>query len=94
MRETRSSRTNAEFENRQTDSLWEELVRVTAVADYAATVRRLTNYEVWKSVQSALPFSGPGVESVEGDWRNFRIRLDELNWRHSGLEGSASLPRE
>ena len=81
---------NAEFEDEQPDSLWEELVRVTVIADYAATVRRLSNYEVWKSVQLAIPPSGPGLGSEEGGWQNLRILLDELNWRHSCLEGPAS----
>jgi hypothetical protein len=88
--ETLDSRINAEFDKERTDSVWEELVCATTIVDYVAMVRRLTNYEVWKSVQLALFPCGPGLGSEEEDWQNLRILLDELNWRHSGLEGPSS----
>jgi hypothetical protein len=63
----------------------------TEVAAYAAEVRRLTNYEVWRSVESALLAMAPGQETENAQWRNLRILLEELKWRLSGLEGSGSV---
>lgn len=60
------------------------------MAAYAAAVRRLTNYEVWRNVEAALLTMVPGQESEESGWWRLRILLDELNWRYSGLEGAGT----
>lgn len=62
-----------------------------AIADFVTNLKAMSNYEVWKSVESAIlaprsPKSGAEVES----WR-FRLLLDELQWRHSGLEGAGKV---
>lgn len=59
-----------------------------AVADYAASLKSLTNYEVWKRVESMILMLTPGQESEAEDWWRFRVLLDELQWRLSGLEGA------
>ncbi len=61
------------------------------MADYAAEVRRLSNYEVWRNVESALLALAPGQESEETELLNLRILLEELKWRFSGLEGAGSV---
>ena len=60
------------------------------MAAYAAEVKRLTNYEVWRNAESALLALMPGQEPGDAGWWNLRILLDELNWRFSGLEGAGS----
>lgn len=90
VQEVRNPNVTTESKNERTDSIWQELVCATTIVDYVATVRRLTNYEVWESVQLALFPCGAGLQSEEDEWRNLRILLDELSWRHSGLEGSSS----
>lgn len=57
---------------------------------YAAEVKRLSNYEVWRNVESALLALAPSQESEEARWWSLRILLDELKWRFSGLEGAGS----
>jgi hypothetical protein len=61
-----------------------------AMADYAASLKSLTNYEVWKRVESMILTLTPGqeLESEVEDWWRFRVLLDELQWRLSGLEGA------
>lgn len=59
-------------------------------AVYAAEVRKLTNYEVWKNVESALVALAPGQFPESAEWRNLRILFEELKWRLSGLEGTGS----
>ena len=60
------------------------------MAAYAAEVRKLTNYEVLREVESALATLTPwqGLESSE--WNSLRVLLDELKWRLSGLEGTGT----
>lgn len=68
----------------------EQMARSTETAAYAAEVRKLTNYEVLRKVESALGTVTPwqGLEGAE--WSNLRILLDELKWRQSGLEGTGA----
>ncbi|HVB98966.1 MAG TPA: hypothetical protein VNJ12_06485 [Candidatus Dormibacteraeota bacterium] len=66
------------------------LPAVEETAAYTAKVKSLTNYEVWRNVESALLTLMPGQESDEAKWWNLRILLDEVNWRLSGLEGAGS----
>ncbi len=63
-----------------------------AVAAYAAEVKALTNYEVWKGLESMILTLVPGQEADNDDWWHFRLLLDELQWRLSGLEGAGSAP--
>lgn len=64
--------------------------QTTEMSAYADEVRKLTNYEVLRNVESALSTLTPwqGLESSE--WSSLRILLDELKWRLSGLEGTGS----
>lgn len=65
-------------------------------ASFAAQVKSLTNYEVWKRVESMKDRFTPGHEAENKDWWRFQILVDELQWRLSGLEGvaiSAERPR-
>jgi hypothetical protein len=85
-----SHRDAVDEQNIEVDVFLEELrLRETSVA-YAAAVKCMTNYEVWRNVQSAISARSPGLELEAGDWRSLRILLDELNWRRSGLEGPGS----
>jgi hypothetical protein len=61
-----------------------------AVADFAANLRKLSNYEVWKRVQSGI-LAHPSQDKAEADPWRFRLLLDELQWRHSGIEGAGSV---
>lgn len=56
-------------------------------AAFAAKVRALTNYEVWKRVEAMKDSFTPGRETENKDWWRFQILVDELQWRLSGLEG-------
>lgn len=60
------------------------------MAAYAAQVKRLTNYQVWNNLESALLAAGRGQEPDAPQWWNIRILLDELKWRLSGLEGTGT----
>jgi hypothetical protein len=61
------------------------------VAVFAAQVKSLTNYEVWKRVEAMMLTLTPGQEPADSaDWWRFQILLDELQWRLSGLEGAGS----
>lgn len=62
-----------------------------AVADFATSLKALSNYEVWKSVESAVLAPRSPQEKVELDSWRFRLLLDELQWRHSGLEGAGTV---
>ena len=62
-----------------------------AVAAYAADLKRMSNYEVWKRVESAIQATS-SQEGTESDSLCFLALLDELQWRHSGLEGAGTLP--
>jgi hypothetical protein len=61
-----------------------------AVANFATGLRRLSNYEVWKRVQSGI-LAHPSQERAEADSWRFRLLLDELQWRYSGIEGAGSV---
>lgn len=58
-----------------------------AIADFATSIKALSNYEVWKRVESGVLAPRPLQDKVELDSWRFRLLLDELQWRHSGLEG-------
>lgn len=62
-----------------------------AIADFATSLKAMSNYEVRRRVESAIlaPRSAEGKAEVES-WR-FRLLLDELQWRHSGLEGAGKV---
>jgi hypothetical protein len=62
-----------------------------AIATFATNLRSLSNYEVWKRVQSGI-LSHPSQDKAEADSWRFRMLLDELQWRHSGIEGAGSVP--
>lgn len=68
----------------------ENRMRPPDIADYAVEVKRLTNYEVWKNVESTLSALAPGQEPEGSQWWALKILLDELRWRLSGLEGAGS----
>lgn len=63
---------------------------VMETAAYAARVKKLTNYEVLRSVESSLLTLGPNQEPEDTEWWKLWILLDELKWRLSGLEGPDS----
>jgi hypothetical protein len=62
------------------------------MAAFASQVRRFTNYEVWKGVETAMVALAPNQEPDTAEWSNLRILLDELKWRLSGLEGAGTPP--
>lgn len=65
----------------------EQMPRPTEMANFAAEVRKLTNYEVLRMVESALGTLTPWQGLEGSEWSSVRILLDELKWRMSGLEG-------
>jgi len=58
-----------------------------AIVDFATRLKTLSNYEVWKSVETAILAPRPSQDKAEVDTWRFRLLLDELQWRYSGLEG-------
>lgn len=78
-----------------------ELARVVPVADsygrseamaaFARDIRRLSNYEVWERVETAILAPRPSQEKAELESWRFRVLLDELQWRHSGIEGAGAV---
>jgi hypothetical protein len=69
----------------------EPSARPQDVADFAASLKALSNYEVWKNVESAVLAPRPPQDKAELDSWRFRLLLDELQWRHSGLEGAGKI---
>ena len=61
------------------------------IADFAVGLKAMSNYEVWKSVESAVLAPRPSQDNAELDAWRFRLLLDELQWRHSGLEGAGAV---
>ncbi len=61
-----------------------------AIVNFATTLRSLSNYEVWKRVQTGI-LAHPSQEKAEADSWRFRMLLDELQWRYSGIEGAGSV---
>lgn len=57
---------------------------------FAASLRSLTNYEVWERTESTMLQLAPVPDSTPQDWLRFEALLDELRWRLSGLEGAGS----
>ena len=64
---------------------------VQAIANFATSLRSLSNYEVWKRVKSGI-LARPAQDKSETDSWRFRLLLDELQWRNSGIEGAGSVP--
>jgi hypothetical protein len=61
-----------------------------AIAKFATSLRSLSNYEVWKRVQMGI-LAHPSEGKAEADSWRFRMLLDELQWRYSGIEGAGSV---
>jgi hypothetical protein len=61
-----------------------------AVADFAERLKSLTNYEVWTRVEAAIQTMAPNADTETQEWGRFRVLLEELRWRLSGLEGAGS----
>ena len=61
-----------------------------AAGDFTTQIRSLTNYQVWERVQSGI-LARPGEGVAEADPERFRLLLDELQWRHSGIEGPGAI---
>lgn len=64
--------------------------RSAEMSAYADEVRKLTNYEVLRKVESALSTLTPWQGLEGSEWSSIQILLDELKWRQSGLEGTGS----
>lgn len=57
---------------------------------FAASLKSLTNCEVWERTESTMLQLAPVPDSTPQDWLRFEALLDELRWRLSGLEGAGS----
>jgi hypothetical protein len=56
------------------------------IAEYAESLKKLTNQEVSERLESATQAVTPSMELDEITWWRIRALLDELHWRLSGLE--------
>lgn len=61
-------------------------------AKFAAELRSLSNYEVWERVETAILAPRSAGEKGQTDTWRFRLLLDELQWRYSGIEGAGKVP--